>query len=193
MRHRCDERWRRGHPIYLREEILDDFAEPARQKLDFIEWAKRTTSVAHGNMADSASLIGPATGQMISSPRSVVSTIAVIAASFLLAEVIFRLADFRELRQDSSERSLSYDYDAELGWAPVPSSEATVTTARTIHIRHNSLGFRDIEYKPDERPVILSIGDSFVWGVDAESNERFTDLLRERITRFSILNAGVSG
>jgi lysophospholipase L1-like esterase len=41
--------------------------------------------------------------------------------------------------------------------------------------------------------VILFIGDSFVWGVDAESNERFTDLLRERITRFSILNAGVSG
>ncbi len=106
---------------------------------------------------------------------------------------MLRLADFRVLRQDLSERSLAYDYDAELGWAPTPYSESTVTTARTIHARHNSLGFRDVEYAPDGRPLILFIGDSFVWGVDAEANERFTDLLRNRIKRFSILNAGVSG
>src|SRR5262249_3317390 len=72
-------------------------------------------------------------------------------------------------------------------------SVSTVTTARTIHATHNSLGFRDIEFRPDGRPVILFIGDSFVWGVDAEANERFTDLLRDRLTQFSIVNAGVSG
>ena len=75
----------------------------------------------------------------------------------------------------------------------IPLSKSAVTTARTIHARHNGLGFRDIEYNPDGRPLILFVGNSFVWGVDAETSERFTDLLRERIEQFSILNAGVSG
>lgn len=119
--------------------------------------------------------------------------LVVVALSLFATEVTLRLADFRVLREDSSERSLSYDYDAELGWAPVPNSESVVTTARTIHATHNSLGFRDIEYSPDGRPAILFLGDSFVWGVDAEASERFTDLLRKRIAKYAIVNAGVSG
>ena len=130
---------------------------------------------------------------MASRLRSLLSTPAIVAASLLGAEIALRLADFRVLRQDASERSLAYDYDGELGWAPVPNSVSTVTTARTIHARHNSLGLRDIEYRPDGRPLILFVGDSLVWGVDAEANERFTDLLREEMPRYSILNAGVSG
>ncbi|MDH6260065.1 SGNH/GDSL hydrolase family protein [Bradyrhizobium sp. BR13661] len=125
--------------------------------------------------------------------KSLGSTLVVILLSLLAVEAALRLADFRVLRQDVSERSLSYDYDAELGWIPVPNSEAVVTTARTIHARHNSLGLRDIEYRPDGRQIVLFLGDSFVWGVDAEANERFTDLLRERLPRLSIVNAGVSG
>lgn len=130
---------------------------------------------------------------MVLNLKSVVSALGVTVLSLLAVEAALRVADFRVLRQDASERSLSYDYDAELGWAPIPNSEAIVTTARTIHAHHNSLGFRDIEYHPDGRPLMLFLGDSFVWGVDAEANERFTDLLRERIKTFAILNAGVSG
>jgi hypothetical protein len=37
------------------------------------------------------------------------------------------------------------------------------------------------------------LGDSFVWGLDAEADERFTDLLRPRISGYKILAAGVSG
>lgn len=129
----------------------------------------------------------------MSKHRSALSTLAVIAVSLVAVEIALRLADFRVLRQDSSERSLSYDYDAELGWAPIPNSQSIVTTARTIHAAHNSLGFRDIEPHAAGRPLMLFVGDSFVWGVDAEANERFTDLLRERIANFAILNAGVSG
>jgi hypothetical protein len=113
--------------------------------------------------------------------------------SLAATEMLLRLANFRELRQDFSERSLTYGFDPELGWAPVPHSASTVTTARTIHASHNSLGFRDIEFKPDGRPVMLFVGDSFVWGVDAEANERFTDLLRERLPQYQTVNAGVSG
>lgn len=72
-------------------------------------------------------------------------------------------------------------------------SSSIVTTARTIHAQHNNLGFRDIEFERDARPTMLFIGDSFVWGVDAEANERFTDLLRSRISNTAIVNAGVSG
>ena len=117
------------------------------------------------------------------------TTLATLAA----LEVILRVIDLRLLREGASERSLTYRYDAELGWAPVPNSSSVVTTARTIHAQHNSLGFRDIEFERDARPAILFIGDSFVWGVDAEAQERFTDLLRSRLPGNAIVNAGVSG
>jgi hypothetical protein len=130
---------------------------------------------------------------MASSLRSAFSTVAIIMASLLVTEIALRLVDLRVLRQDVSERSLAYDYDPELGWAPVPNSVSTVTTARTIHATHNSLGFRDIEYQRDGRPLLLFVGDSFVWGVDAEAKERFTDLLRAEMPHYSVLNAGVSG
>ena len=125
--------------------------------------------------------------------QSALSTLLIAVATLAAIELLLRIADFRELRQDVSERSLSYGYDAELGWAPIRNSVSTVTTARTIHATHNSLGFRDIEFASDGRPVMLFIGDSFVWGVDAEANERFTDLLRKKLTQFTIVNAGVSG
>lgn len=125
--------------------------------------------------------------------RSACIVFLVTLATLAALEVILRVADFRALRAGKSERSLVYRHDPELGWAPIPGSTSTVTNARTIHAQHNRLGFRDIEFERDTRPVLLFLGDSFVWGVDAESNERFTDLLRERITSYRTVNAGVSG
>lgn len=116
-------------------------------------------------------------------------TIATLAA----LEVILRVVDLRELREGVSERSLSYQYDADLGWMPIPGSSSTVTNARTIHARHNSLGLRDDEFTPDGKPTILFLGDSFVWGLDAEAPERFSELLKPRIPGYRILAAGVSG
>jgi hypothetical protein len=108
-------------------------------------------------------------------------------------EIFLRVADFREFREGVSERSLSYRYDPELGWAAVPGSSSIVANARTIHVQHNSLGLRDIEFNLDARPTILFLGDSFVWGIDAEADERFTDLMRPRISGYKILAAGISG
>jgi hypothetical protein len=137
----------------------------------------------------SARILARIRGLLRSAGVSLLVTLATLGA----IELVLRTADFRALRQDASERSLTYGYDAELGWAPIPYSRSTITTARTIHARHNSLGFRDIAFHPDGRPIVLFIGDSFVWGVDAEANERFTDLLRPKLPRFQIVNAGVSG
>jgi hypothetical protein len=124
-----------------------------------------------------------------SASMALVTTLATLAA----LEIALRVADLRILREAASERSLTHRYDAELGWAPVPNSSSVVTTARTIHVQHNSLGFRDVEFERDARPVMLIIGDSFVWGVDAEVNERFADLLRSRLSSTTIVNGGVSG
>jgi hypothetical protein len=125
--------------------------------------------------------------------RSAGTLVLITVATLAITEILLRVADFRALRQDASERSLAYGYDAELGWVPTPNSVSTVTTARTIHAQHNSLGFRDVEFKPDGRPVMLFVGDSFVWGVDAEASERFTDILRSKLPGFQTVNAGVSG
>ena len=58
---------------------------------------------------------------------------------------------------------------------------SVVTNARTIHAHHNSLGLRDQEFSLDARPTIMFVGNSFVWGLDAEADERFTELLKPRI------------
>lgn len=118
-----------------------------------------------------------------------VMTIVTLAA----LEIMLRVADFRFLREGVTERSLSYRYDAELGWMPVPGSSASVTNARTVQVHHNSLGLRDAEFTLDATPTILFLGDSFVWGLDAEAGERFTELLKPRIAGYKILAAGVSG
>ena len=60
-------------------------------------------------------------------------------------------------------------------------------------MRHNSLGLRDDEFALDGKPTILFLGDSFVWGLDAEASERFSELLKPRIASHKILAAGVSG
>src|SRR4051812_40760708 len=108
-------------------------------------------------------------------------------------EIILRVVDLRELREGVSERSLSYQYDSELGWMPIPGSRSTVTNARTVEAQHNSLGLRDDEFTLDAKPTILFLGDSFVWGLDAEVGERFSELLKARIPDYKILAAGVSG
>ena len=108
-------------------------------------------------------------------------------------EIILRAVDLRELREGVSERSLSYQYDADLGWMPIPGSSSVVTNARAVHARHNSLGLRDDEFTLDATPTIMFLGDSFVWGLDAEAGERFSELLKPRIPDYKILAAGVSG
>jgi hypothetical protein len=127
-------------------------------------------------------------------PLQQLGAVAIMTIVTLAAlEVILRVVDLRELREGVSERSLSYRYDAELGWMPIPGSSSTVTNARTIHAVHNSLGLRDGEFTPDTKPTIMFLGDSFVWGLDAEAGERFSELLKPRLPNYRILAAGVSG
>ena len=126
--------------------------------------------------------------------RSIAEVLLIACVTLAVVEIALRIIRPRIFREDSTERSLTYAYDAELGWAPTPNASSSVTTReRTFHARNNSLGLRDIELKNDPRPTLMFIGDSMVWGVDAEAGERFTDLLRSRIAKYKTVNAGVSG
>ncbi|QWG15106.1 SGNH/GDSL hydrolase family protein [Bradyrhizobium sediminis] len=102
--------------------------------------------------------------------RPAVVALAVTTATLAALESFLRIADFRELREGVNERSLSYR-----------------------RVQHNSLGLRDIEFIRDSRTTIMFLGDSFVWGLDAEADQRFSDLLRKRIPGHNIVAAGVSG
>ncbi len=124
--------------------------------------------------------------------RSAGISVGMTLATLAALEIFLRVADFLELRETLSERSLSYRYDAELGWAPVPNSSSQITTFRTTHFKHNSLGLRDEEFSLDAKPTIMFLGDSFVWCLDSEADERFTDLLKPKIPDYKILAAGVS-
>lgn len=87
----------------------------------------------------------------------------------------------------------AFAYDAELGWFPIPNHHGPVHASRQITDDQNSMGFRDSELTPSERPTLLFVGDSFVWGFDVEQRERFTDLLGQRLPLWNVHNIGVSG
>ncbi len=114
---------------------------------------------------------------------------------FAAAEGACRLfpADHPLFFKYSDERSLVYRYDSELGWFPEGGRTSVFEGARTIRVENNADGFRDVAHGPKTRPRIAFVGDSFVWGYDAEVSERFTDRLQALIPGWEVLNLGVSG
>ena len=104
--------------------------------------------------------------------------------------ILFR--DRLALHED--ERNLTYRYDPELGWFPIANSKKGFTGSRTIHIEHNSRGFRDVEHVVGAKPRIIFLGDSFVWGYDVEQSEDcFSGVLpgqrrRGQLTQYALRN-----
>src|SRR5262245_10101978 len=87
--------------------------------------------------------------------RSVSQSLLVVLVTLAVLEIVLRVANFSELRDTVSEQSPGYDYDAELGWAPVPNLSSAMTTFRTTHFKHNSFGLRDDEFTLDAKPTIM--------------------------------------
>ena len=90
-------------------------------------------------------------------------------------------------------RKIYFQHDSELGWIPKPNAQGVFTRANSVGVSHNSRGFRDSPRGSKTKPRLLVIGDSFVWGFDVEQEERFTELLQERIPEWEVINLGVSG
>jgi hypothetical protein len=119
---------------------------------------------------------------------------ALLVVTLALMELGLRVGDLRYLRDGhNTGHALAYRYDPELGWFPAAHSQSRFTGSRSIQIAHNSLGLRDVELGSLPRNAVLFLGDSLVWGYDAEQNERFTERLRETMPEHTIVNAGVAG
>ena len=78
--------------------------------------------------------------------RTVAIQLLILVVTLGVAEVVLRVIDLRYLRAHRVGAERIYNYDAELGWFPVPNSDVSFTGIRTIRVRHNSLGLRDIEH-----------------------------------------------
>jgi hypothetical protein len=115
----------------------------------------------------------------------------------ILSELALRLFLFQTFeeadRMDEWGGGLGYHYHQTLGWFPVPNSQTTFADQRTISIAHNRNGFRDPEPSLDDRPGVLFLGDSFVWGYNVEVADRFTEKLRARHPERQVYNFGVAG
>lgn len=120
-------------------------------------------------------------------------TIGMVLLTLIGLEIFLRVANFKEFREELTERSLGYRYDSEIGWMPVPNSAGVIKTFRTTQYKHNSLGLRDDEFTLDSKPTIMFLGDSFVWGLDSQADERFTELLKPKLPDYKVVPAGVSG
>ncbi len=119
------------------------------------------------------------------------SIVVSLFLSLAVAEVILRLSHRIPLLID--ERNTLYRYDALLGWSPLPHVQGLLKGSRHVHVSHNAQGFRDRDHLETKQPVLLVLGDSFVYGYDVEAGERFTDLLQQRLPSWDIYNLGVSG
>jgi lysophospholipase L1-like esterase len=111
----------------------------------------------------------------------------------VLAEAGLRVFYGNSLALVENERSLTYRHDPVLGWFPTPNSIKKVKGTRTFTATHNSKGFRDREPVSNNKPRIVFLGDSLVWGFDVEASERFTEVLQAKHPEWNVSNLGVSG
>ena len=86
-----------------------------------------------------------------------------------------------------------YEPHPELGWAPKKSNRLTKKGRK---FTTNNLGFRSLrEYDriDHSKYVVMIVGDSFTYGVDADDNETWPAQLQDMDPRLEILNLGVGG
>jgi hypothetical protein len=123
--------------------------------------------------------------------------LTVLVSSFVAVvagEVALRTVFARRLALVQDERNLLYRYDSVLGWFPVAGSSNQFVGTHRITVVNNQQGFRAAaDYSLDNRPRIVFLGDSFVWGYDVEVAERFTEKLEAKRPEWKIYNFGVSG
>jgi lysophospholipase L1-like esterase len=148
--------------------------------------------IALGLVTVAASASGMA--RLTNATRAKIFLVAVsLCFAAALAEMGLRFFFHGDFRVRVHYYNLQFGYDPVLGWFPVQGSRGDFVGSRLFHIAHNRLGFRGPEPVQDGRPRIMFLGDSFVWGYDAEEPERFTEKLQVRHPEWNILNFGVSG
>jgi hypothetical protein len=115
-----------------------------------------------------------------------------VALSLVAGELGLRLFASHRF-PDLHPKNLHYCYDTTLGWFPTPNSRTPFSHQRTVSLVTNNKGFRGREFVRDGRPGVMVLGDSFVWGYDVETSDRFTEKLQGKHPEWNIFNLGVCG
>jgi hypothetical protein len=112
-----------------------------------------------------------------------------------VAEVLLRLwaPSVLVMGPNTIQEASFYKYDPTLGWFLRARTSGQIKGKFEYSVHQNSLGLRDDEYGDAKSGTIVFLGDSFVWGVDAEQGTRFTDILRNEYPDYRIISAGVAG
>ena len=111
---------------------------------------------------------------------------------FLLLEVGYRITKpYPYYGHNIAKEQVYFDrYDPILGWSGIPGIKGWIYTRNNlVHFENNSLGFRDIEHdKLSNKPAIVFLGASYVWGYDTSTDKIFVNLLRDRLSQYEIFN-----
>jgi len=119
-----------------------------------------------------------------------------LAAGCLLAEGLARTF-FQHLAPRTARITRFWRADRDYGWSHRPGVRGVFETHGVqAFVTINAKGFRgpEVDYarRPD-RPRVLVLGDSYVWGFGVNDDEVFTELLRRNLPNAEIVNLGVSG
>lgn len=102
-----------------------------------------------------------------------------------------RLTDFTSVHRskDILNRGVPLEHDPDLGWRNVPGA---VFTKGPLRVSIDAAGFRlgaGVDTLP--RPLVLAVGDSFTFGLEAGDEETWPALLEVQL-RTRVVNAGVT-
>lgn len=130
-----------------------------------------------------------------------VPTIALIAISLVLAEVVLRWRASGQPRrtvQSEHDSPGHCEHDELLGWRLAPLANGRHKTSNfDVAIRINRHGLRaDREYSYERRPHVarvVVVGDSFTFGHGVEAEETYAALLERWRPATEVLNLGVQG
>jgi hypothetical protein len=128
-------------------------------------------------------------------PGLTINLLVSIFCFFAVGELALRIIPDKYTQLDViiDERNTVYSYDEKLGWFPIKNRQTQFMGSRTINVKHNNIGFRDNDFTNNDKPGIIFLGDSFVWGYDVQQHERFTDKIQQVLNGWDIINMGVSG
>ncbi len=116
-----------------------------------------------------------------------------IVLFFTLAELGARLVFPSPPLPKRDDRNRLFSYDAQLGWSGKKNIRSYHDNSILAAVESNSEGFRDSSHEKKMGSRLLILGDSFVWGVDVQQHQRFSELLKTSFPRWEIINAGISG
>jgi len=124
-----------------------------------------------------------------------ITNIILLATTTIIMLIIgeFTLRWLYPFTLNQDERNLSYNHHSQLGWFPKTNLVQDFFGSQQIRVIQNSNGFRDQQVHDTNKPALMFLGDSFVWGYDVENEQIFTSLLQQLQNKYSIYNLGVSG